>query len=74
LINGYSNVGDMDTAQYLDEPQYGIFGPAWKHLVCQFICIPAARIPVSDAYTRDILYWWTSHWISVLKRPLIRFV
>lgn len=25
LVNGYSSVGDLDTAAYYDEPQYGVF-------------------------------------------------
>src|SRR5262245_56215862 len=39
MINGYSNIGDMDTAQYLDEPPVWDFWPAWKHSMCPSTCI-----------------------------------
>ena len=74
LINGYSNIGDMDTAQYLDEQPVWDFGPAWKHLVCRCTCIPVARYSVSGACTRVIPSWRTHHGVLVLKRLCIRFV
>jgi gamma-resorcylate decarboxylase len=74
MINGYTNIGDMNTAQYLDEPPVWDFGPAWKHLMYRSTCIPGARYLISGECTRDILSWRMRLGVSGRKQPCIRFV
>jgi hypothetical protein len=74
LINGYSNIGDANTAQFSTKRPYGIFGPASTRLVSRSTCILAARYPASAASTRVIRSWLIRHGVLVPKRPCIRFV
>jgi 2,3-dihydroxybenzoate decarboxylase len=74
LINGYSNIGDMNTAQYLDEPPVWDFWARVEALGVPVYLHLAARYPVSGACTRVIPSWRTHHGVLALKRPCIRFV
>jgi len=39
MINGYSNIGDMDTAQYIDEPTVWDFWARVEASMCPSTCI-----------------------------------
>jgi hypothetical protein len=50
LINGYSNIGDANTVQYLDEPQLLLSGPRLRNSASRFIFIPVFPHQVRCVY------------------------
>jgi predicted TIM-barrel fold metal-dependent hydrolase len=74
MINSYTNIDDMNTAQYLDEPPVWDFWARLEALDVPSTCIRAARCRISGVCTRVIPCWPTRHGVSVPKQPHIRFV
>lgn len=74
LVNGYSNIGDENTAQYLDEPQVHVFWSKVEQLGVPFICTRAFRCRASSAFIRAMKTCSARLGVSVLKRRCTRYV
>jgi gamma-resorcylate decarboxylase len=74
LINGCTNIGDANTAQYLDESPVWDFWARVEALGVPVYLHPAARCLISDASMRVIPSWRIHLGVLAPKPQFIRFV
>jgi predicted TIM-barrel fold metal-dependent hydrolase len=70
LINGYTNLGDANTAQYLDEEPVWEFWDKVASLNVPVYLHPLSRFPASGACTRGIRRWLDRPGALASKPPL----